>query len=413
MHLLFLTPQFPYPPHKGTTMRNYYLIAGLAARHQIDLLTFVESEDELRRATPLSTLCHRIEGTLVPQRSLARRATDTFLSPWPDMALRRWSPAFAVKLATWLAETPYDVVQVEGIELARYMTGGTAQGPSHTRSVQHGIRNPQYVFDAHNCEYLLQQRTFETDARTPSRWVGAAYSFVQWRKLRTFEAAVCRAADRIIAVSEADADALRRLVPGLNVTVAPNGIDVKSYAPLPPRDAARAGGGRDLVFSATMDFRPNVDAVLWFAQEVLPLIQQEEPGVRFIAVGRNPHRRLDVLRGRPDVTLTGTVDDVKPYIAGAAVYIVPLRVGGGTRFKILEAGAMGKAMVSTSLGCEGFPVTNERELAVADSPRAFADAVVALLRNPSRCTELGTAARAFVQNYDWKNIIPQVEAVYQ
>jgi len=327
--------------------------------------------------------------------------------------LRLWSPAFAVKLNTWLAQTPYDVVQVEGIELARYMTGCKAQSPSHARSVQHGIRNPQYVFDAHNCEYLLQQRTFEADARTPTRWVGAAYSFVQWCKLRTFEAAVCRAADRVIAVSEADAGALRRLVPGLNVTVAPNGIDVKGYAPTLPSDAARAGAGRDLVFSATMDFRPNVDAVLWFAQEVLPLIRQEEPGVRFIAVGRNPHRRLDVLRGRPDVALTGSVDDVKPYIAGAAVYIVPLRVGGGTRFKILEAGAMGKAMVSTSLGCEGFPVTNERELAVADSPRAFAGAVVALLRNPGRRAELGAAAHAFVQDYDWKNIIPRVEAVYQ
>jgi glycosyltransferase involved in cell wall biosynthesis len=152
---------------------------------------------------------------------------------------------------------------------------------------------------------------------------------------------------------------------------------------------------------------------LWFAQEVLPLIQQEEPSARFMVVGRNPHRRLNVLRGRADVTLTGAVDDVKPYIAGAAVYVAPLRVGGGTRFKILEAGAMGKAMVSTSLGCEGFPVQNGRELLIADSPRAFADAVVALLRDPARCAELGVAARVFVEDYDWKNIIPKVESVYR
>ncbi len=416
MRILFLTPQFPYPPHKGTTMRNYYLIAGLAARHEIDLLTFVESEGELRRPSPLSTLCRRVDAALVPRRSLTRRAADTFLSRWPDMGLRLWSPAFAAKLNAWLADTRYDLVQVEGIELARYMLQTAGRKAQDARSRwQDGIRNTQYVYDAHNCEYLLQQRTFETDARTrsASRWLGAVYSFVQWRKLRVFEAATCRAADRVVAVSDADAAALRRLVPGLDVTVAPNGIDVASYAQSLPSLTGEAGRGQNLVFSATMDFRPNVDAVLWFAQEVLPLIRQEEPDVRFLAVGRNPHRRLDVLRGRPDVMLTGAVDDIRPYIAGAAVYVVPLRVGGGTRFKILEAGAMGKAVVSTLLGCEGFPVTNERELLIADSPRAFAAAVVALLRNPSRRTELGAAARTFVQAYDWKNIIPRVEAVYQ
>ena len=169
----------------------------------------------------------------------------------------------------------------------------------------------------------------------------------------------------------------------------------------------------DLVFSGTMDFRPNVDAALWFAQHVLPLIRQEAPDARFVVVGQKPHRRLDVLRGRADVTLTGTVDDVRPYIAEATLYVVPLRMGGGTRFKILEAAAMSRAIVSTRLGCEGFPVEHGQELLIADSPRAFADAVVALLRDPARCAQLGAAARAFVDAYDWKNIIPQMEAVYQ
>lgn len=408
MRLLFLTPQFPYPPHKGTTMRNYYLIAGLAARHEVDLLTMVESEDELRRTTPLSTLCRRIDGVLAPRRGLARRAADTLLSRRPDMALRLWSPAFAAKLDTWLANTPYDIVQVEAIEMARYML------PSG--DAPHAARARRFIFEDHNCEYLLQQRTFETDLRAPSRWVGAAYSFVQWRKLRVFEAAVCRAADHVVAVSDADADALRRLVPGLEVHLVPNGIDVQGYAQTAdsrPPLLLHGRGGVELVFTATMDFRPNVDAVLWFAHKVLPLVRQSEPEARFVVVGRNPHRRLDVLRGRPDVVLTGAVDDVRPYIARAAVYVVPLRVGGGTRFKILEAGAMSKAMVSTSLGCEGFPVQDGRELLIADSPRAFADAVVALVRDAGRCAELGAAARAFVETYDWKNIIPQVEAGYR
>ena len=123
-------------------------------------------------------------------------------------------------------------------------------------------------------------------------------------------------------------------------------------------------------------------------------------------------RRLDAVRGRDDVTLTGAVDDTRPYIAKAVVYVVPLRMGGGTRFKILEAAAMSKAMVSTSLGCEGFPVKNGQELLIADSPREFADAVIALLRDPARRAELGAHARALANAYDWKNIIPKVEEIY-
>jgi glycosyltransferase involved in cell wall biosynthesis len=340
---------------------------------------------------------------------------DTFLSPWPDMGLRLWSPALSAKLDGWLADTQYDVVQVEGIELARYMHVARRKAKYPISNTCTACRREctQFVFDDHNCEYLLQQRTFETDIQNPKRWLGAVYSFIQWRKLRAFEANACRAADHVLAVSEADAAAIRRLAPMLNVTIVPNGIDVDSYAYTHVSDSALTGeGSADLVFTGTMDFRPNVDAVLWFAQEVLPLIRQEEPAVRFAAVGQKPHRRLDVLRDRADVLITGAVDDTRPYIASAALYVVPLRMGGGTRFKILEAAAMSKAIVSTAMGCDGFPVQNGRELIVADSPREFAQAVVRLLRDPARRAELGQRAREFVEAFDWGKIIPEMGKVY-
>jgi glycosyltransferase involved in cell wall biosynthesis len=268
------------------------------------------------------------------------------------------------------------------------------------------------VFDDHNCEYLLQQRTFLTDLRIPTRWPAAAYSFVQWRRLRRYEAQVCRRADRVLAVSEADAAALRRLAPGLDVPVIPNGIDTRAYRPETPNPNDQIPKDA-LVFTGTMDFRPNIDAVLWFAREVLPRIQAEIPDARFLVVGQRPHKRLDALRGNPAVTLTGQVEDTRPYIAGAAVYVAPLRMGGGTRLKLLEAMALGKAVVATRLGAEGYPVTDGREMRLADTPADFAAAAVALLRDPQRRETLGRAARAFVEErYDWRVIVPRVEAAY-
>ena len=162
-----------------------------------------------------------------------------------------------------------------------------------------------------------------------------------------------------------------------------------------------------------MDFRPNVDAVLWFARHVLPRVRADVPDVCFFVVGQRPHRRLDVLRRDPAVVLTGWVEDVRPYIAQAAVCVAPLRIGGGTRLKLLEAMAMGKPVVATRLGAEGYPLADGRELLLADTPADFAARVIALLRAPERGATLGRAARAFVQeHYDWRVIVPRLEAAY-
>lgn len=403
MRILFLTPQLPYPPHQGTTIRNHNLIANLAPRHEIHLLSFVRSQDEIVRATSLHQHCRSIEAVIAPRRSPLKRFLSLFLSPLPDMALRLPSAEFQAKLSAILRRVPFDVVQIEGIEMAYPW-------------MDWRISNTQYpisIFDDHNAEYVLQQRAFETDVRQPRRWIAALYSLIQWKKLSRYEARVCRLADGVVAVSETDKAVLQRLVPGLDVTVVPNAVDVEYYtstdirpSPLPPHS---------LVFTGKMDFRPNVDAVLWFCQEVLPLIQQKTPDVRFYIVGQSPHRRVLRLAEDPAVTVTGYVDDVRPYIAGACVYVVPLRIGGGTRLKLLEAMAMGKPIVSTSLGCEGFEgLASGRELAIADTPKEFARRVIELLDDASRRERLGRAGRRFVeQRYDWRYIVPKFEELYE
>ena len=211
-------------------------------------------------------------------------------------------------------------------------------------------------------------------------------------------------------MSQADARALQKLVPGLEVAVIPNGIDTRVYVPATgePQTASDS-----LVFTGTMDFRPNVDAVLWFTEQVWPRIQTEVPDVHFYVVGQRPHRRLGSLRKDRSVTVTGWVEDVRPYIADATVYVAPLRMGGGTRLKLLEAMAISKPVVATRLGAEGYPVTDGRELVLADTPAEFAQAVIALLNSSARRAELGQSARTFVERrYDWRVIVPRIEQVY-
>jgi polysaccharide biosynthesis protein PslH len=407
MRLLFLTPQFPYPPHKGTTLRNYNLIAGLAQRHTIDLLSF--HADATVPATPLDQLCRRIATIKQPARATSQRMLDTLLSPWPDMGLRLWSPEFGQQLAAWLGDGAYDVIQVEGLELARYVLTPT---PTFSRSNDRGGSRPAIVFDDHNAEYLLQQRIAQAEIAARGWNAGAVYSSIQWRKLRRFERQVCQQADRVVCVSQADAAAVQQLDPALRPAVVPNGVDTEFYRreAITPLELPR----HSLVFTGTMDFRPNVEAMLWFAQEVLPLVKRNVPDVHLYIVGQRPHARLEVLRADPAITMTGAVDDTRPYTSAADVYVVPLRMGGGTRLKLLEALALQTPIVSTTLGAEGFEVMADRELLLADDVAAFAKAIEELLANRDRTLALGMAGRAFaVEHYDWRRIVPQLEAVYR
>lgn len=399
MKILLLTPQHPYPPYQGTTMRNYYLLLELARRHEVSVLSFLEP-DQAPDPGPLQEVCRWIEWVPAPQRTFGRRLRQLVTSSRPDMSWRLWTPRFRERLAARLAGETFDVVQIEAIEMAPYLPALEA-APAEAR--------PRIIYDAHNAEWLLQKRAFLTDWRNPRRWPGAVYSWLQWQRLVRYEADLCRRVDAIFAVSEPDRAALLALDPALDVTVVPNGVELERYAGFDgPAQSF------DLVFTGKMDFRPNVDAVLWFGREVWPRIQAQRPATTLAIVGQRPHPRLEALRGRPGVTITGWVEDVRPYIAGAAVYVAPLRIGGGTRLKLLQAMAMGKAIVATTLGAEGFPLQDGRQLCLADDPARFAAAVLGLLNDPARRRALGEAAQGFVRSgYAWESLVPQMEAVYE
>jgi glycosyltransferase involved in cell wall biosynthesis len=215
----------------------------------------------------------------------------------------------------------------------------------------------------------------------------------------------------VIAVSDADADALRQLDPALKVHVIPNGVDTADYQreTVVPIELP----SNSLVFTGTMDFRPNVDAVLWFAREVWPSVKAAIPDAHLVIVGQRPHVRLNVLENDPLIIITGGVEDARPYIAGATVVVIPLRMGGGTRLKLLEAFALQAPVVSTTLGAEGFDVTSGQELLLADDAGSFAQSIVELINDRARATALGQAGRSLaVDRYDWQRIVPMFEEVY-
>lgn len=397
--LLFLTPQLPYPPRQGTAIRNWGLISHLSKRHAVSLLSFVE-EGQGSEPEALRTTCQRVVTVPVPHRSKADRVRS-LLHGEADLAARLRSAGFERALTELLSNSAFDVIHIEGLEMARYLSAVRAAAPK-----------ARIIYDAHNAEHVLQRRAFRSDLGQWRRWPVALYSWQQVPRLARFEAEVCRAADGVVCVSQEDASALRRLVPGLGPVIVPNGIDLADYAGAGLRPA-EMGAADSLVFTGKMDYRPNVDAALWFADEILPRIRAGRPNARFLIVGQKPAPSLTRRHGQGGVIVTGAVEDARPYISHAGVYVAPLRMGGGTRFKLLEAMALARPVVSTTLGAEGFEVQSGRELLLADSAAGFAEAVLALLADPARAADLGQAGRAFVQaGYDWTQLIPRLEPLH-
>ena len=395
--LLLVTPQLPYPPQQGTSLRNFNLVQGLSRLTRLTLLSLVE--EGMTDPGPLAAWCEEIVTLPAPQRSRAQRWRQLLLTRQADMAQRLYTPALATALRALLQRRHFDIIQLEGIELARLIADARAAAPTS-----------RIVFDNHNAETALQQRVLATDRRHPTRWPAAAYSWVQVGRLRRLETWACRQADAVTLVSEADRQNIARLLGEISrpLTVIPNCIDVLT-AP-----AAAAPDFRyDLVFTGKMDFRPNVDAVLWFAQTIWPRIRQARPHTTWAIVGQKPHARLAGLSTWPGVTVTDRVPDTRPYLAGAQVIILPLRMGSGTRLKLIEAMAAGKALVSTTVGAEGYPARSGEHLCLADEPAVFAATVLRLLADSAERERLGQAARQFAQQYDWRVVVPAFGAVYQ
>jgi glycosyltransferase involved in cell wall biosynthesis len=401
MRLLFLTGQVPYPSHAGGALRTFGLLKGLhEAGYTVDLMTFTEAGQPDPAQTPLVAMCNEIVTVPAPRRSIRERVADMLFTANADMARRFFSSKFQARLRSQLAHADYDLVQIESLEMAAYLPAIRAVRPA-----------VHVIYDSFNAEFDLQRGMYQIERRSLAGLPGAIYSLIQWRRLIRYERSVCQKVDRVIAVSEADAEAFRQLAPGAAVDVVPNGIFADEYAQTPQQLEL---GSAALLFTGTMNYRPNVDAVVWFADHVLGEIRKVVPEARLFVVGNKPHGRLDSIRQRADVEVTGFVQDVLPFLHGAAVYVAPLRMGSGTRLKLLQAMAAGCAVVSTHIGAQGLNATPGHEIVIADDASSFAQATIALLRDPAGRARLGQAARDLVcKQYDWSVILPRLLHVYR
>lgn len=395
MKILWLNAGLLLPLDKGGKLRTWHLMRHLAERHDITYLSFSEPSQSEEHRTGMREVCHRLEtvprsdpakGTLRFYADAARYVVD----PVPYAVAKYRSAAYTARVNELLKTGSFDAVVCDFLPPLVNMP--------------RELPCPTILF-THNVEAEIWRRHVETAANPVSRHLLNQ----QWQRMLRFERDALSRFDLVLAVSEADSDTFERLYPGAlrtPVHVVQTGVDTQYFSP------ARDGAVRPahLVFTGSMDWLPNEDGMQYFVRDILPLVRQAEPGATLSIIGRAPTPAVRRLAEEQGVEVTGRVDDVRPHIAAGSVYIVPLRIGGGTRLKIFEAMGMAKAIVSTTIGAEGLPVTNGRDIVIADEPAAFAEAVVRLIRDGDLRARLEHAARQLVvERYDWSAVAQDFE----
>src|SRR5215510_5205466 len=389
------------PPRCGAQARMHGLMTQLARRHELTAVTLVDDEfalEECRRA--MQAYCREV--VLVPNphggEGLSKRLLQlrSLASSRSFARLRVTVPAFQQALDRVMRAKRFDVVNLEFPYL----------GHCDLRQAPPGAKPPILVVDSHEIAYDLARQF----ARSGGSMGRRLYAGGNWRKLRREELRIYRDADGVYLCSALDERRLLEQVPGARTAVVPNAADVEFYQPRPmdpPPD------GRTVVYFGLLSTAPNIDGVIHFVQDIWPRITETHPEARCKIIGGRPPQSLLALAG-PRVELTGFVSDLRPHLAAAAAVVVPLRQGGGTRLKIVEAMAMGKAIVSTTLGAEGIEAIPGRDIFIEDSPSAFADAVNRLLAEPELAKRIGQSARQIaVERYAWSAAAQALEDFYR
>jgi sugar transferase (PEP-CTERM/EpsH1 system associated) len=396
MKILWANTTFLHPTTRGGQIRTLEMLKRLHAWHEVHYTALADPGDEEEGVERSKEYCSHVYP--VPYRTVSKNSPEFAVqllrgavSPVPVVIFRRRSARMKRFLAELLRRERFDVIicdfLVSSINMPRLDTS---------------------VLFQHNVETIIWRR-FAQNATDPFR---KAYFGLQSRKMFAYEGKVCRAVKHVITVSDADASLIRDMFRISNVTAAPTGVDVEYFY---PRNGSHTPDtAADVVFIGSMDYMANIDGVLYFAREILPQIRRRRPETTVAIVGRKPPAKVMALTADPLIRVTGSVPDVRPYLWTGAVSIVPLRVGGGTRLKIYESMAAGAAVVSTTVGAEGLVYEPGRNIEIADTPQAFANACVDLLENPDRRRFLASEGlRSVQERFSWEAVTRVFERILE
>jgi glycosyltransferase involved in cell wall biosynthesis len=402
LKILFVTPYLPSPPQFGGARRLHGLMTELARRHAVSVCSLLNSGE--MHAHPASikatgeyckevvTVVNEPFGLPVGRkRALQLRSLASLRSfEW----LTHVNVELTARLREMLSRERYDLLNFEFSHMAPYRALVLPQA-----------RGATFVLDEHNIEYEILRRTAGSELGKVRR----LYNGLNWRKLRAEELDAWRTFDGVAVTSAHDRDLLLRDLPGAKVEVVPNAVDLEHFRPRPDAEPVQP---HSILFFGAINYFPNSDAVKLFLEEIFPRVRARFPGARFKVVGHTPEHLMSL--ASEHVEMKGFVPDLRVEIERAAVVIAPLRIGGGTRLKILEAMAMGKPVVSTPQGAEGLEVTHDRQLLLAESPAVFADELMRVFDDAALSRRLGEAARKLVEErYGWGASVARLEALYQ
>jgi len=381
MKILFLSRWFPYPANNGSKIRIFNLLKYLANYHEIDLISFHTGNITTEQIVTMQQYCQQVKA--IPYQEFNPNSVKSklaFLSPTPRSFIDTYNPDMSKAIESNLQQNHYEIVIASQFDMAFYTAS---------------INNIPVIFEE------IELTTYYEEYINQTEWFKKIRSRLMWWKRTRYTAKLLAKVAGCTVVSHEEQSRIQQIAPHYNtISVISNGVDVKHY-----QDDFGSPNPDTLVYAGALSFYANFDAMEYFIGEILPIIQEKRPDVKLAITGKHDENLTNQLPHNDSVIFTGYLDDIRPTIAQSWLSIAPLRLGGGTRLKILEALAAGTPVVSTQKGAEGLSLTPYQEILIADTPAEFATAVIQLLADATLRQRLSQAGRqAVAAEYDWQII---------
>ena len=395
MNILVVCRVLPYPPDVGYKIRTFNLLKYLSSKHNISLVCYASALDQGNHISVMEQYCKSIWLVQPEKRTKVKQLpglAKNLISGLPWYVKYAKSKEMKDTILRLTKGNRFDLIHIDDPYMSSNLDVVSKSGVKKTVTF-------------HDIESIKYQRILGIEKNLYKK----IRFFLNWLPMQRWERRIAEKFDLNIVMSPVDRQILLSKNINVKIAVIPNGVDTDSLDQLPPTDQQE-----NISFFGTMDYPPNIDAVLYFYKRVFQLIRRRLPETKFFIIGQKPTNELKKLSNDSNVIVTGYVKDIVPYYQKSSVVVVPLRAGGGTRLKILEAMGLGRPVVSTSLGSEGLEVTHSENIMIADRPEDFAKHTIELMTNKTLRTRLTEKARKFVESYhSWRKIAGDLDRVYQ